>query len=118
VAVNTRSVGDEEVKYDLDGDGFIRQLSKTVPDALGEAVGINYVSAADKPELVRGLVDCARDDYFERGMELSIVRDGCRYEPVDVSASLCIEVDFLADLAQANEEITGRSSVSPIRARS
>ena len=29
-------------------DGFVHGLSKTVTDALGESVGINYVTAADK----------------------------------------------------------------------
>jgi choline kinase len=117
VAVNTASVGEEEVKYDLDAEGFICALSKHVPDPLGEAVGINYVAAADKPSLVNGLTHCGPMDYFERGIELSIMRDRCRYEPVDVSASLCIEVDFLSDLAKANEQITGRSSIRAIRGR-
>jgi choline kinase len=118
VAVNTASVGEEEVKYDLDDEGFIRLLSKEVPDPLGEAVGINYVSVADKSSLVRALEDCRPHDYFERGVELSIMRDGRRYEAVDVSTSLCIEVDFISDLARANKEIVGRSSIHPIRARS
>ncbi len=37
IAVNTEQVGDEEVKYDLDSAGFIRELSKEVDPALGEA---------------------------------------------------------------------------------
>jgi CDP-glycerol glycerophosphotransferase len=117
VAVNTASVGEEEVKYDLDEDGSIRLLSKEVPDPLGEAVGINYVSVADKPSLVSALEDCGPRDYFERGVELSIMRDRRRYEAVDVSTSLCIEVDFISDLARANKEIAGRSSIHPIRNR-
>jgi len=105
VAVNTATVGEEEVKYDVDSGGFIRQLSKTVDGALGEAVGINYVSAADKPFLIARLEDCTDDDYFERGIELIIDKDNRRFSAVDVSASVCIEVDFADDLARANQAI-------------
>jgi L-glutamine-phosphate cytidylyltransferase len=102
VAVNTASVGEEEVKYDLDRSGFIRSLSKQVPEPLGEAVGINFVAAADKPFLVARLGDCEPPDYFERGIELTIDKDGRRFAAVDVSRSLCIEVDFTEDLARVN----------------
>lgn len=106
VAVNTANVGDEEVKYDLDTTGFIENLSKEVASPLGEAVGINYVSAADKPYLIARLEDCEPNDYFERGIELVVAKDGRRFAAVDVSSALCIEVDFLDDLARANQAIT------------
>ncbi len=106
VSVNHAEVGDEEVKYDLDDQGAIRNLSKSVIDGLGEAVGVNHVSADDKRSLISRLAECADDDYFERGVELSIEHDGTCYVPVDVTASVCIEVDFTEDLARANEAIT------------
>lgn len=108
VAVNTEQVGEEEVKYTLDPTGFIGALSKTVSNALGEAVGINFISEADKPYLIARLEDCDDNDYFERGIELTIERDGRRFIPVDVSSELCIEVDFSEDLSRVNEELTGR----------
>lgn len=107
VAVNTASVGDEEVKYELDDHGHITNISKEVTEALGEAVGINYVSKADKPLLEARLADCDDQDYFERGIELSIGKDGCRYIPVDVSDFLCMEIDTRADLSQVNRLIDG-----------
>jgi choline kinase len=106
VSVNHAAVGDEEVKYDLDDSGTIRRLSKTVVDGLGEAVGVNHVSAARKASLIDRLRECSDGDYFERGIELSIEHDGARYIPVDVTASVCIEVDFAEDLARANAAIT------------
>src|SRR3712207_841148 len=66
VCVNTAAVGEEEVKYTGDDDGYIKDLSKQVTEGLGEAVGINYVSAADKSLLSRRLQDCEDQDYFER----------------------------------------------------
>ena len=58
ICVNTAVVGDEEVKYTVDADGFVDRLSKTVTDALGESVGINYVSSADKADLIVRLAEC------------------------------------------------------------
>ena len=102
VCVNTDSVADEEVKYTLDNHGLIAQLAKHVDGALGEAVGINFVAAQDKPALIDRLGECHDDDYFEYGMELAINKDGLAFEPVDISSYRCVEVDFEADLARAN----------------
>jgi choline kinase len=44
VAVNTSKVAEEEVKYTVK-DGSIKKLSKQVENGLGEAVGINFISA-------------------------------------------------------------------------
>jgi choline kinase len=103
VAVNTESVADEEIKYTLDGEGYVKDLSKQVVDGLGEAVGINYVSAADRDTLIAHLRRCADNDYFERGMETAIAEDGMRIAAVDISGYGCVEVDFEPDLARANE---------------
>lgn len=106
VCVNTAAVGEEEVKYTLDPQGYLAQLSKDVTEgALGEAVGINYVSADDRPALTRRLAECDDLDYFERGIELAIAKDGLRVEAADVSHRRVIEVDFAEDLARANERL-------------
>ncbi|WP_129338261.1 NTP transferase domain-containing protein [Cellulomonas endophytica] len=102
VCVNTEAVGDEEVKYTVDAAGYVCELSKTVRDGLGEAVGINYVSAADKAVLVEELRACDRTDYFERALETAIARRGMRVLPVDVSMFDVVEVDFEDDLARAD----------------
>lgn len=107
VCVDTNVVGDEEVKYTLDGAGFVRELSKTVVGGLGEAVGINYVSAADKAALITHLERCADGDYFERGMETAVQEHGLRIRPLDISAFSAVEVDFEADLQRANTLLPG-----------
>jgi choline kinase len=73
-----------------------------VKGGLGEAVGINYISSADKAAVVRHLNRCADQDYFERGLELAIEHDGIRIEPVDISDLYAVEVDFAEDLERAN----------------
>jgi len=102
VAVNTDSVADEEVKYTLDGDGFIKELSKQVVGGLGEAVGINFVTDGDRSVFIRHLERCADNDYFERGLETAIAEDGLRVSAVDISEYGCVEVDFEPDLQRAN----------------
>lgn len=102
VCVNTAAVGDEEVKYTVDAEGFIQGLSKTVASGLGEAVGINYIAAADKDRLIEELRDCADNEYFERGIEVAIARRGLRVAPVDVSRFDVVEVDFEEDLERAD----------------
>ena len=103
VCVNTAAVAEEEVKYTVDTDGFVKDLSKTVRDALGEAVGINFISAADKPTLITHLDKCADGDYFERGIETAIAEEGIRVRPIDISRWFAVEVDFEADLDRAND---------------
>ena len=105
VCVNTSAVGEEEVKYTVDKDGFINSLSKKVENALGEAVGINFISKLDKASAIKYLVECADNDYFERGLELAIEKDGIKIEPVDISDLFAVEVDFQADLDRANSAI-------------
>ena len=107
VCVNTQAVGEEEVKYALGADGAISALSKTVRDALGEAVGINYVAATDKAALRARLRECDDADYFERGIEIAVEEDGTRFVPVDISAFPCVEVDFQEDLDRANSFAVG-----------
>ncbi len=102
VTVNTASVSDEEVKYTTGAEGYIRELSKTVRNGLGEAVGINYVSSKDKAVLLHHLQRVADQDYFERGIELAIELDDMRVEPVDISDLYAVEVDFEEDLQRAN----------------
>ena len=106
VCVNTESVAEEEVKYTLGADDKIKELSKTVVGGLGEAVGINYVAAADKAALIERLRECDDQDYFERGIELAIEKDGLSFEAVDISAYQVVEVDFEDDLSRANTFVT------------
>jgi len=103
VCVNTASVAEEEVKYTLDDSGHIKELSKTVVGGLGEAVGINYIASGDRAALLRRLEEADDTDYFERGIELAIEKDGLSVEVVDISAFPVVEVDFDEDLSRANE---------------
>ena len=101
VAVNTSKVAEEEVKYTLK-DGFINELSKTVKNGLGEAVGINFISSNDILNFINRLEDCDNNDYFERGLELAIEKDDLKINAVDISKYNCMEIDFIEDLENVN----------------
>jgi len=103
VVVNQSKVSDEEVKYTLDSDGFIAELSKQVLGGLGEAVGINFIGHSDKKSLIARLTEVDDQDYFERGIELAIEHDSLKMRAVDISDLYAVEIDFDEDLARANE---------------
>jgi choline kinase len=103
IAVNTAAVSDEEVKYTVDAEGMVKELSKTVVGGLGESVGINVIAAKDKAALIKRLEECDDQDYFERGIELAIEKDGLKVLPIDISDLFAVEVDFEADLERANQ---------------
>lgn len=96
VCVDKKRCAEEEVKYRVDTQGNISEISKTVTSPEGEAVGINLVRRASLPAFVDALGRCDDMDYFEKGMELC-VREGMPWKPFDISAHRCIEVDFLED---------------------
>lgn len=104
VAVNTSKVGDEEIKYTLK-DQYIYQLSKKVEQGLGEAVGINFISAENLPIFIEHLEACSDNDYFEKGLEMAIAADGLKVKAIDISSYYCKEIDFKEDLDDANSMI-------------
>ena len=103
VCVNTSATADEEVKYTVDAQGYIKELSKSVKSALGEAVGINFISSHEKADVITQLDACGEQDYFERGLELAIEKHGLQMEPIDISDLFAVEVDFQDDLDRANK---------------
>lgn len=103
--VNQASVAEEEVKYRTDPEGYISEISKEVVDGEGEAVGINFVNAADKAMLIDQLRACGPNDYFERGIETAIQQHGLKFRPIDLGATMCLEIDFPEDLDRARGEV-------------
>lgn len=100
VCVDKKRCADEEVKYRINEHGHIIEISKSVTEPQGEAVGINLVRREFLPQFVAALERCDDMDYFEKGIELCI-NAGMPWLPFDISAYRCIEVDFLEDWQQA-----------------
>lgn len=102
MVVNVGPVGEEEVKYRESSEGCILEVSKQVELPKGEALGINFVTAADAKMLKKKLEQCDAQDYFERAIELSI-EEGMTVWSVHVNRDLCAEVDFPEDLEHARD---------------
>lgn len=101
MVVNTAHTAEEEVKYTLDDSGAISTIGKNISDALGEAIGINFVCSADRPKLRDALEKVQDEDYFEAGIQLLLSEAAARFEPVFVELGDAIEVDTSEDLARA-----------------
>jgi choline kinase len=99
MAVINTSVAEEEIKYTLDREGAINQVSKTVRNALGEAVGVNKVMAGSTMPFCDALAASGDRDYFEAGIERLVGL--VPFFPVDISNLPCVEVDFEDDLRRA-----------------
>lgn len=95
IGVRRGVTGEEEVKYRLDAQGRISELSKEVRHGTGEAIGVNFVTGADRAAFARALGRAEPTDYFERGVELSLELGWSAH---DLTDHFAVEVDFPADL--------------------
>tara|TARA_B100001142_G_scaffold325286_1_gene378584 strand:+ start:1776 stop:2447 length:672 start_codon:yes stop_codon:yes gene_type:complete len=102
--VNTEKVSEEEVKYNLNNNGTIKQVSKDIKDGIGEAVGINKITKNYIKNYIEALKKCNDQDYFEYGIELLIQKNIPIY-PIDISSTLCMEIDFKEDLELINKKL-------------
>jgi L-glutamine-phosphate cytidylyltransferase len=109
MVVNVGVVGEEEVKYRTDLAGNIVEVSKTVDEAEGEALGINLFKMADLPLLKKNLQLCLPNDYFEKGIE-GCIKEDIAIQAISIERSLCAEVDFPEDLELANRYIQSWSN--------
>lgn len=104
MAVNTAAVGEEEVKYEVNSLGMIQKVSKIVEHPEGEAVGVNKLLAPDVKIVLDQLALCNDQDYFEKGIELAIIK-GLNIKPLDISDVMCMEIDFIEDLNKVNQHL-------------
>lgn len=102
ICVNNSPVSEEEVKYLLNRDGYVKEISKNVENAIGEAVGINFIKKEFINQFISCLKDCKKMDYFENGIECAI-KKGVNFLPIDIKDYFCTEIDFQEDLKKARK---------------
>ena len=102
--VNTEKVSEEEIKYNLNNDNTIKQVSKDIKDGIGEAVGINKITKNHIKNYIKALKECSDQDYFEYGIEL-LIQNNIPIYPIDISSILCMEIDFKEDLELINKKL-------------
>jgi len=96
--VNVSECNAEEVKYDLTPEGYIKNISKTVAEPRGEALGINLIKKKDLNKLRSELAAVRDGEYFEKALENLTLGKKLLLRPVDVGDLFCREIDFEEDL--------------------
>ena len=102
VVVNSAKCGEEEIKYCLNSQGSISQISKQVENPLGEALGINVLKQGSLHQFILALQECEDNDYFEKGMQI-LIDSGEVFKPLDVKTFRCIEIDSMKDWKVAQQ---------------
>lgn len=109
--VSRSPVDDEAVKYKMNANGKIMEVSKSVKDPDGEALGMNLFVKRDLPALQKNLEACLPEDYYEKAIEVCI-QHGTSIWACETEMTLCTEVDFPEDLARANRMIQDWNLIS------
>ena len=94
---NNTKLDEEDIKYDVDDLGNIKNVSKTIKNGIGEAFGINKINKKDLELFKNSLEACNDNDYFEKGVEISI-SNGLIFKPIDIKNKFYSEIDFQKDL--------------------
>ncbi len=95
--VDKKNCGSEDVKYNLDSEGFIRNISKSVKNPVGEALGIFFIKKDDPKVLKKELNHLTNNDYFSKGLENLIGKGKLKLVPVYVGNLFCQEFDNKAE---------------------
>lgn len=101
MAVVEGRTDEEEMKYSLNPDGTLSEVSKENTKGLGEAVGVNYIASADRIHFQKALAQAERNAYFEAGIETTL-QLGVSWHPLPVTDLYAVEIDFAEDLVRAN----------------
>lgn len=105
--VDTKRCSDEEIKYTLDDNGNIVELSKEVKNGKGEAVGVNLIKKADLPKFVAELEKIGPKDYFEKALENLTKTGKLMLKPIYLGDVYCKEIDFAEDLTEVQKYLQG-----------
>ncbi len=103
--VDTKKCNDEEIKYTINDEGFIKELSKEVKNGLGEAVGINLVKKDDLKQYVGELDRVEPKDYFEKALENLTLANKLKLKAINIEDYYCKEIDFEEDLKDVQKHI-------------
>ena len=98
-AVVPKICGEEEMKYRV-AEGRLQAISKQVHGE-GEVIGINYISAADRPLLQRALAYNDAGQYYERAFDQMLPFTHRPVRLVPVTTRRAMEIDFPEDLETA-----------------
>lgn len=69
-----------EMKYSVDGDGSLKEVSDNVNEGMGELIGINLVKKQALFALISNLEKSGDFDYFDNAIQRTI-NDGFKFIP-------------------------------------
>lgn len=105
--VNSQKCANEEIKYNLYNDGYVKELSKDVLNAKGEALGINLIKKEDLENFKKELKRVKDMDYFEKALENLTLNKTLKLKPIVIS-QFCCEMDFIKDVKKVQNYLKKR----------
>lgn len=111
LAVSRHPLGKEEMKVIPDAQGRVGEISKTcsIPDALGESIGIEKMSAHYLrhlyAELDRLILEEKQDNVFYEVAFERLISRGQTFGIVDTTSFFSVELDTAEDFRAAEEQL-------------
>ena len=107
LALNDHPLGEEEIKVIVDEAGKVKEISKvcSIPEAIGESVGIERMSAAYSKALFAELQQMIQNEgldnvFYELAFE-RLIAQGHTFGVMDVTDLFSVELDTVEDFQQA-----------------
>lgn len=111
--VDPNTCDHEAIKYTCFDDGNIKNISKDIENARGEALGINLILQKDLAKFKQELALVSDTAYFEKALENLTANQQLKLKPIDKGNYFCTEVDFQEDLEKVVHYVS--SGVCDIR---
>lgn len=107
LALNNHPLGEEEIKVIVDEQGKVKEISKvcSIPDAIGESVGIERMGADYSKALFVELQQMIENEglnnvFYELAFE-RLISQGQTFGVMDVTDLFSVELDTVEDFQQA-----------------
>lgn len=111
LALNVHTLGEEEIKVIPDAHGYVKEISKTcsIPEAIGESIGIEKMSRSYLEELFKELDRMIQEEglvnvFYEKAFERLIAKD-VKFYIVDTTSFFSMELDTVEDFKQAENKL-------------
>jgi L-glutamine-phosphate cytidylyltransferase len=102
VVVDNKYSREVEIKYNIDNQGFVKDVSKDMENSIGELIGINLIKKDAIPQFIYNLELSDDLDYFDRAIQKTI-KDGHKFIPLNIGDKFSIEIDYIHELETAEK---------------
>ena len=102
--VDNKKCGEEEIKFSVKNK-VIYEISKSVKNPVGEALGVNKIKKKDLPYFKEELEKLKNEDFFEKAIENLTKRNKIQFFPIDIKDYFCMEIDYQEDLEKIKKYV-------------